>query len=405
MCSLVQSPRSNSCLIIPKPLHSSFEAVKIVMQPKILSVTSLFNPFCGGAERQALLLARQLKTHGISVSVLTRQFSGLQNQEAVQGVPVWRSIRSIPLGKLFGLCYFFSCLWFLIRKRRSYDIIQCYILNPFHCLPGILMKYLFGKKVIIRISATGPLSDFLTLQRGLLGNFFLEVTRKADILIVLCRQSQHEAQDAGFGPQQIILIPNAVDTSLFAPSDRLPSSFRNILFVGRLDEMKGVDILLNAIAELKKRGIESSCTIVGDGPIKQDLQSLSGKLHIENQVSFAGTCSDIVRHLHNAAIFVLPSRSEGMPNVILEAMACGIPVIATSVGGIPDIIQNGRNGLLVAPDDIQALSSAIATLFSDPDLADRIGNRARMDAESLFSLDRITGAYLALYKNLAGHEQ
>ena len=370
------------------------------MQPKILFITSLFHPFCGGAERQALLVAQQLQKHGISVSVLTRQFPDLQQKELVHGVQVYRSIRTIPAGKLFGISYFLFCFWFLFKKRHSYDIIQCYILNAFHCLPSVIMKYLFRKKVAIRISATGPLSDFLTLRQGLFGNFFLSLIRKADKIIVLCSQSQQEAQAAGFNPHQIIHIPNGVDLSVFVPATQPPALSQNILFVGRLDQMKGVDILLEAIAELKKRGLKTTCTIVGDGPIKEGLQSLTRKLNIESQVVFAGTCSDIVRHLHTAAVFVLPSRSEGMPNVVLEAMACGVPVIAASVGGIPDIIQNGRNGLLIAPDDIKALSSALASLFTDPDLAARIGTQARMDAESLFSLDRITDAYLALYQTL-----
>ena len=369
-------------------------------EPKILIIIPYFHPHRGGAEQQALLLCTRLQRQGLLCAVLTRYFSGLPRSELVDGVPVYRAIYTLPWGKLFGISYFFSCLWFLLKYRHSYTVIQCYILQGFHSVAAIVMKRLFRKKIIIRVSATGPLSDFLLLRQGTAGDLFLKCVRKADKIIVLCSQSQQEAQDAGFSRHQILHIPNGVDLSVFVPATQPPAVARNILFVGRLDKMKGVDILLEAIAELKKSGIKCSCTIAGDGPSKESLQNLAGKLHIENQVVFAGTCSDIVRHLQAAAVFVLPSRSEGMPNAVLEAMACGVPIIATSVGGVPDIIQNGRNGLLIAPDDIRALSSALASLFTDPELAARIGTRARMDAESLFSLDRITDVYLALYQNL-----
>jgi glycosyltransferase involved in cell wall biosynthesis len=370
------------------------------VKPKILIIIPYFHPHRGGAEQQALLLSTELQRQGLLCAVLTRYFPGLPCSDMVAGVPVYRTIYTLPLGKLFGISYFLSCLWFLIKNRHSYTVIQCYILQGFHSLAAIIMKLIFKKKIIIRVSATGPLSDFLLLRSCTAGGFFLKCVRMADKIIVLCSQSKQEALAAGFSPQQIIHIPNGVDLSVFVPAARPPETPKKILFVGRLDKMKGVDILLEAIAELGKRGYRPSCTIAGDGPDKADLIHLSRKLHIEHQVVFAGTCSNIVRHLHTAAVFVLPSRSEGMPNAVLEAMACGVPIIATSVGGIPDIIQNGRNGLLIAPDDIQALSSALASLFTDAALAARIGNRARIDAETLYSLDRITDTYLALYHDL-----
>ncbi len=374
-------------------------------EPKVLIIIPYFHPHRGGAEQQALLLSTQLQRQGLLFGVLTRHFPGLPRSELVDGVQVYRSIYTLPWGKLFGICYFLSCLWFLVKYRHSYTVIQCYILQGFHSPAAIVMQRLFRKKIIIRVSATGPLSDFLLLRRGAAGGLFLKCVRKADKIIVLCSQSQQEAQAAGFSRQQIIHIPNGVDLSVFVPASRPPAASRHILFVGRLDKMKGVDILLEAIAELKKNGITCSCTIVGDGPGKENLQNAAGKLHIENQIVFAGTCSDIVRHLHTAAVFVFPSRSEGMPNAVLEAMACGVPVIATSVGGIPDIIQNGRNGLLVAPDDSRALSSALASLLTDPDLAAALGSRARMEAESLYSLDRITDAYRALYRDIIRQQE
>jgi glycosyltransferase involved in cell wall biosynthesis len=370
------------------------------MKPKILIVISFFHPYRGGAEQQALLLGAELRRQGLSAAVLTRYFPGLPRAETVNGVTVYRAIYTMPWRQLFGISYFVSCLWFLIRKRHTYDSIHCYILQGFHSLAAIAMKYLFGKKVIIRISATGPLSDFLLLRQGLGGVFLLRCVRKADKIIVLCNQSRQEALAAGFRPQQIVHIPNGVDTTIFSPSPQ-PAADRNILFVGRLDHMKGVDILLKAISDLREGGIRTFCTIVGDGPIKKDLQNYARALAIDDQVVFPGTCSDIVPYLQQASVFVLPSHSEGVPNVILEAMAFALPIIATAVGGIPDIIQDGRNGLLIPPADSAALRLALARLLSDQDLAAKLGTQARRDAESCYSLNKIVDKYLELYQ---GHE-
>jgi glycosyltransferase involved in cell wall biosynthesis len=89
-----------------------------------------------------------------------------------------------------------------------------------------------------------------------------------------------------------------------------------------------------------------------------------------------------------------------MPNVLLEAMACALPIIATAVGGIPDIIQHGRNGVLIPPDDVEALASALCSLTADHDFASRLGNQARRDAEEFFSLEKVTERYICLYNTL-----
>ncbi len=366
------------------------------VKPKILIAISFFHPYRGGAEQQALLLAAEMHQQGLPVAVLTRHFPGQPRQETVRGIPVHRAIYTLPWGKLFGISYFVSCLWFFIKNRRSFDILQCFILQGFHSLAAIVMKCFFKKMVVIRVSATGPLSDFLLLRRGLGGAFMLRCVRRADRIIVLSRRSEQEALDAGFLPHQLAHIPNGVDISVFSPPPQPPAS-GHILFVGRLDRMKGVDVLLEALAQLREMGIPCRCTIVGDGPAKKDLQRHAGSLGLDGMVVFTGTCSDISSRMQQAAIFVLPSHSEGTPNVLLEAMACGLPIVATEVGGIPDIIHSGSNGLLVPPADSAALCSALATLLNDREQAGDLGKKARRDAESCYSLHAAVTAYTELY--------
>lgn len=369
------------------------------MLPRILMVISYFHPFLGGAEQQALFLSEHLLKKNLFVMVLTRVFKNVLPYEQIKGMGVHRKIHTVPYGKLFGLAYFFSCLWFLIRKRKHYDIIHCHLLQGFHSIAGVIMKYVFKKKIIILVGATGQLSDFLLIQQGFCGRFLLWIIRKADKVITLCTVSTQEALSAGFAPQQISQIPNGVDTSFFTPACSLPASPR-LLFIGRLDHMKGVDVLLHCLSSLRLKNIILPCDILGTGPLKETLQTLAADLHIADQVNFPGAIHEILPYLQRASCFVFPSRSEGMPNVLLEAMACALPIIATSVGGIPDIIHHGRNGLLIPSDDIEALASALLRLISDHELSARLGNQARRDAEEFFSLEKVTSQYICLYNNL-----
>ncbi len=367
---------------------------------RILMITSLLHPVAGGAERQALALARALQAKGISVCVLTRSLKNLPSNETIDGIETFRSIRTLPLPLLFGLTYFVSALKFILTYRNHYAIVHCHILQNYHSIAAMLAKWLFKKKVVIKVAATGPLSDVCMAKKSLLGGLFLNIVKRADAVIALCAQADNELVVAGFPRDRIVKIPNGVDTSLFKPgaeAARLPA---NLLFVGRLDYMKGVDILLKSIASLQTGDSKISCDIIGDGPCRKTLQQLACELDIADKVTFAGACANIVPYLHKASCFVLPSRSEGMPNVILEAMACGLPIIATLVGGTPDIIKDEYNGLLIPPDDIPALSFALTRMLADRNLANRLGKQARMDAEEHYSIDKVADAYIALYHGL-----
>jgi glycosyltransferase involved in cell wall biosynthesis len=376
------------------------EPIKKTPANRILMITSLFQPVAGGTERQALALSRALQARGISVWILTRSLKNLPARENIDGIETFRNIRTLPLPMLFGLTYFISAMKFILTYRNNFTIVHCHILQNYHSIAAILAKWLFKKKVVIKVAATGPLSDICMAKKSLLGCLFLNIAKHADAIIALCAQAEKELVDTGFPRDRIVRIPNGVDASFFKPDAEVSRLPGNLLFVGRLDYMKGVDILLKSIASSHTGDNQISCCIVGDGPFKKTLQQLACELDIADKVTFAGACTNVLPYLQKASCFVLPSRSEGMPNVLLEAMACGLPIIATSVGGIPDIITDGRNGLLIPPDDVPALSLALANVLTDHDLARRLGKQASMDAEKHFSIDKVADAYLALYHTL-----
>lgn len=370
--------------------------------PRVLMVIAKFAPAIGGTENQALLLCESLRKQGLDVSVLTRSVPGLPEHTAVRGIPVHRSIRVIDKGKLFGVAYFFSCLYFLFVHRRKYDIIHCHILHGFHSLAAVLMKCVCGKKVIIKVSSTGFLSNFIELKNSLFGSCMLRFLRHADRLVTLCNQAFAEASAQGFADTNIAVIPNGVDAVRFKPRQSQGSQRKRIVYVGSLAAAKGVDILIDALYSLRQEQPDIALEIFGSGSAENQLKEKSAALGLADAVRFYGTVPDIEHHLDTSCIIIQPSLSEGMSNVILEAMAAGLPVIATRTGAAPDMIQDAVNGLLVDVGSAEQIHDAIVRLLADEDFAHRIGMQARASIESTYAIDIVAGHYLRLYRSLNG---
>lgn len=365
---------------------------------RVLMVISHFYPLRGGAEQQALQLAHGLVRRGVQVGVLTRSMPGLPPYEDIGGIAVHRRIRTVGIGKLFGLLYAVTVCGYLVRHRNEYDIIHCHLAHGLHSPVAVLVKVAFKKPVIIKVGATGPLSDFTLLQSSLAGGLLMRLLRRADRIVAVCGQAAAEAVRAGIPEQNVAVIHNGVDLDLFAPAPerQLPGC---ITFIGRLDAMKGVDVLLQAFARLM-RHCAATLRIVGDGPERDRLRVLADRLGIGDAVLFFGVREDIPRLLQESSVFALPSRSEGLPNVVLEAMACGLPVVATRVGGTPELVQDGRTGLLVQPNDPEALRVALQRLLNDPTYARELGACGRRVAQERFGIGRAIAAYYALYDEL-----
>jgi glycosyltransferase involved in cell wall biosynthesis len=178
-----------------------------------------------------------------------------------------------------------------------------------------------------------------------------------------------------------------------------------VLFVGRLVEQKGVDSLIKAFGNLSRDRPNLMLCVVGDGPMKPYLHRLSLKLNITDKILwFNYVPHDIIPYLYaSSTVFVLPSSIEPLGIAILEAMASGKPVISTKVGGIPDIISDGVNGILVEPNNVPALESALRILLSKEKLATRMGEEGRRLAERKFSWEIIGKKIVSIYEQ-AIHE-
>ncbi len=169
---------------------------------------------------------------------------------------------------------------------------------------------------------------------------------------------------------------------------------------GRLVEVKGIEYLLQAVSLLRHEFPSMQLEIAGSGPLRETLEAEAVRAGIERHVKFLGWIDDIASVLSRWSIFVMPSLDEGFPIAALDAMAAGVPVVATSVGGIPELIQDGTNGCLVPPRDVDALVSRLRVLLCDPALRNRIGSAGFARARDHFGPAQMIASFAQLYDEL-----
>ena len=175
-----------------------------------------------------------------------------------------------------------------------------------------------------------------------------------------------------------------------------------LLSIAAHNEKKALDVLLQAFAQISRTYCELKLLLVGDGPLRRQLEELARSLSLEHRVMFLGLRgrSEIARLLHDCVMFVLPSRSEPFGMVVAEALACRKAVVASAVGGIPEIIENGRSGILVEPDNPSALARALVTMLEDDTLRESIAGAGYARVHEYFRCERMGSRYEALFSTL-----
>jgi glycosyltransferase involved in cell wall biosynthesis len=205
----------------------------------------------------------------------------------------------------------------------------------------------------------------------------------------------------------IELIYHGLDLERFHPPKQRPMSQLRLLSVGRLCEKKGYTYLVHACKQLRGRGYVFTCDIIGDGPQRDELQSLIDALQLTDTVRLRGALpyQRVLAYYERATVFVLAcvrasdADRDGIPNVFLEAMAMRVPVVGTRLSGIPELIQDGVNGLLAPPGDVDALADGIAHLWDDPALATRLAEEGRATVERDFDIEKNIGQLAALFEH------
>lgn len=205
--------------------------------------------------------------------------------------------------------------------------------------------------------------------------------RKADVVRAISTTTAEHARQ--LGADRVVVFPTWTDFDLFSTpvEGLLPTAFTRprLVYAGVLTRVKGVDVLLEAFSILRSRGRPATLVIAGDGPERRRLERAARRLGVDGAVRWEGNLprQRLVQILDEATVFVLPSRSEGLGRVVVEAMARARPVVATSVGGVPDVIVHGLTGVLTRPDDPGSLADCIDELLAHPERAEAMGSRAR----------------------------
>ena len=222
--------------------------------------------------------------------------------------------------------------------------------------------------------------------------------RLADCVVVNSRAALAEERDAGFPSSRLVHVPNAARPGVFPDEGALgPSSGPQVVAVGQLEAVKGHRFLIEAWPTVRRAHPDACLVLVGEGSARGALGEQARSLGVANSVDFAGFRSPADAFIAGGDVLVQPSLTEGLPNAVLEAMVAGRPVIASRVGGVPELVVDGETGLLVPPADPDALARAIIALLDDPDLRARLGAAGARRARTMFSLDSVRAAVEAVY--------
>jgi glycosyltransferase involved in cell wall biosynthesis len=197
------------------------------------------------------------------------------------------------------------------------------------------------------------------------------------------------------------VIGNAVDTDFFVPSKPCHNS-KHVLWVGRLIYVKGVFDLVKCAEYVCKEDPSISFSVAGRGPLMKPLKKLVKNRGLEKKLIFVGQLdrANLRRYYQNSAIFVLTSHVESFPTTVLEAMSCGIPVVATMAGDVPKVVKDGKTGFLVPPKDSKAMARRIIYLLNDEGLRKRMGKASRKLVENEYSWNRISDEIIGCYKSV-----
>lgn len=368
---------------------------------RILFVVDGYYPSNGGAEHQVQLLSSTFAKMGHTVNVITPRLDVTKPiNDTVDGVVVERIIYpKIPLLGAIILCIRYALK--LISKYRNYDAIHIHMAKNLAAATGFV-RPLLRASMIVKISGAWEFEGGIldpAKKNHLLYKMLNTGIRQADYVQCLSQFTWKKLIEAGYPTNLLRMIPNAVDISRFETKlhteDKLSGS-KKVVYVGRLRRVKGLTVLLEAWAKLNHHQ-NTRLIIAGDGDLRNELLENIQRLKISNSVELLGEISDIPGLLRDAYVYVQPSFQEGMPNSVLEAMAAGLPIVATEVSGNEDLVRPNDNGLLVPAGDSDTLAAAIQQLLDNPVQANQMGIRSYQYAIKHYGLasviEQLTRAY------------
>ena len=373
---------------------------------RILILNSEYPPIGGGAGNASAHIADQFERMGHSVTVVTSRFGTLPHREVKGGMTIYRipglrrrQDRSNPLEQILFILS--AALWTL----RMIPRFGPHATLAFFGVPSgpvaWLIKKLFRIPYIVSLRG-GDVPGFrpydFRLYHKLAAPFLRVIWRNAAAVVANSGGLRQLAN--AFDPRfEIPVIPNGIDLDSYKITGR-DWTFPRLLSAGRIVHQKGLDLAMRGLGGLKELNWEWH--IAGDGPQMPILQSLAKELGIGDRVHFLGWQSreELMKCYGQSNIFLFPSRHEGMPNALLEAMASGLPVVASCIAGNEELVVDGETGYLVPSEDIESLQTALKKLLSDPLLREQMGRASRQYVEANYSWETTAQQYALLLEKV-----
>jgi glycosyltransferase involved in cell wall biosynthesis len=392
---------------------------------RVLFLAESFHPVLGGGEAHILRLATALAQRGVPATVLTRRSeASWAKAESLDGVEVRRVGPPGParVGKYAMVPRVLGALG---RQRDDFDVLVVRGTRVLG-LPGLLGARWLRKPVVLQCEVSGEMSGRIytwgtrwdrPAVRAIVGGAVRvrnRLLRDADAFVTISGETRAEFLAAGLDPDRVHHIPHGVDTERFrpaAPPERsalrtalgLPGDARIVTYAGRLLRGKGLDLLVDAFADLAARDAAARLVLVGSGrgqalDVEHALRERVAARSVSDQVVFTGRVENVADWLRASDVFAFPSLFEAMPLAVIEAAACGLLCVASRVGGVPDVIEDGISGWLVPPGDREALARALEQALAHSD--DRRGAAARATAVARFEFARTVDRYRTLFDEL-----
>jgi len=392
-----------SVLLNPGQMHHRPAAVGSADRIRVMKFVGIFA--IGGTERQVVNIGKGLDKSRFDLRFATLNKVGELLAECDE--QSW-AIDEYKIRRLYGLATMKKQIEFGKTLRRS----RTQILHAYGIYPNVFAipaARLAG--VPVTIGSVRDIGDTYTFWQHQVQKYCL---RLADHIVVNAEAIKRDLLQRGYDGKRLSVIPNGIDCERFGlPGNgeavrrewNIPPGVPVVGVLARLLRIKGQDVFLRAAALIASNNPHVRFVIVGDNNIdhqyKEELKRLSARLGLEDRVVFTGFRTDVPDLLAALSIVVSPSLGlEGLSNSLLESMAAGLPVVATRVGGTPEIVEDGKTGLLVSPGDPEALAAAISRLLQDRLTAKRLGQSARHQVFSRYSLEQAVSSTERLYHDL-----
>ncbi len=381
---------------------------------RVLMYTAYFDPEYSGAALQALTLARELRKRGHHIAFITNRWADLPESDEVDGFLVWR-LEAGRMRKHREFRLWYNLARWVWQHQREFDILHSHGAYYTHAFIGPLGR-LTGLKTLVKASLAHD--DLQDLSRPVIGWLHRFMLRRVDAYVAISQDLVQEFRAGGMVPTRIHYLPNGVDTERFHPAadaERvrlrtglgLPAGRPIALYVGVLDERK--NILWLAERWVANRGFDTGALLVAVGPQSREDPNgvLRGRLQGLSQgapelFQLRDFTPDILPWYQSADVLVLPSLKEGLPNVVLEAMACGLPCVAARASGTRELIMPGRTGYTYEHGNARDMARALSLCLGPEGRS--LGTEARRQVEARYSIRAIADRYEALYEHLLGEK-